>query len=732
MRALLLSLCCLCLPLRAEVVWSESFEQGADGWGLPDGAALVKSDHEGGGKCLHVPRPIKRGFAELNVPVETGRIYRATGLVKCRDAVGGKGAVIFLQFSDAERQHVNGGSFPIGLKGTHEWQPFVVDHTIPIPPNVKYVRVTVGIDGTGEAWFDDLKLGTIDDWVGPAAVAPTEGQQVDTSLPELKWESWQTLLKPLGDGRYRYELELSPAPDFSREVRRFRTAVSETSYRVEDPLTTGTWYWRVNLSRGDAAFPPSHTATFVVPPEALAWPPVAQPGWHWSDEPRPELAVTFKPARASVTKAVATIDGQPAAELKLAAGRVTFRPAADLDVGIHEVKVELHAAAEQHEPVTLTGIFCNRPPASKVTFRPDGLMLVDGRPTFPIGAYRDPSDREDTFDGLLEAGFDVTHSYRLDGQGIRQPAQSKAYLEAAHAAGLGVFLGLPRGMVRDRRTTELARYVAETMDTPGLLAWYQFDEPEIQDCTPEDLAATYRAISAVDPFHPKITLVCSIKSPVSERFRAYAAACDIFWEDPYPIPKRPLTMVEEKIQACVEAAGPGKPVWCVLQAFSWDAWRAHGALKLAEKNRRSEATIAAMKATGTIPVTRPNAAETRCMAHLAIAAGAQGLIWYWSPNYAVHIVEDAPEVWAGVKSTVAELRELMPWLVAEPTPGDRLTVPEPLRVWSRAANGERLVVLINPDDRQLTVPADQLPELLGETKPVSFAPYEVQVRRVTE
>lgn len=725
-------------------VFLETFE-GTDaelrgrGWGLPGGAAVEPSTREGPGSCLHISRPDKRGFAEINVPVESGKVYRGRARVKCRDARGGKGAVLFLQFSDADREHVNGGSFPVGLHGTQEWQELLVHHTIEVPENVAYVRVTLGLDETGEAWFDDVELAEVADWTGPEIVAPAEGAVVDTAVPEFRWQSWQTLLARLGRS-YGLRVELSRDPEFGDAATQALDLPSSAGrVRVPFALADGRWHWRVNVTAGHGTLPPSKSHTFTIPEGTPVWPPQLLQDWSWSDASRPELAVTFSPHEASVARAEAWVNGRPAAAVVSTPGRLAFRPSLDLPPGIHEVNVTLHprvdAGHAELESVSLTGIFCNKQPASRVTFRDDGIMLVNGSPTFPIGAYRDPSDREDVFDGLLEVGFDVTHSYRMDGKAIELPDERRAYLERAHANGISVFLGMPRGMVRDRKTEALARYVAETMDTPGLLAWYQFDEPEIQNCSPEDMMATYRAISAVDPFHPTITLVCSIKSPVTERFRAYGRGCDVFWEDPYPVPSRPLLMVEEKVLACREAVDDSKPVWCVIQGFSWAAWKASKTIRAEHSSKRTPESVAAMRATGTVPVTRPDATETRCMAHLAISAGAKGLIWYWSPNSAVHAKEDSPEVWAGIKATVRELRELMPWLVAKPTPGDAISVPAQLRCWSRFANGKRVIVLINPESRALTFPPADLPEQVraarsaGRDGGLALEPHGVVVMR---
>jgi hypothetical protein len=728
----------------APVPLHETFEEttvaalAARGWHLPAGAALEPSERPADGHCLYLDRSAQRGFAERLIPVQPGRIYRASALLKCRGALGGRGAALFLQFADAAGKHVNGGMFPPGLLGDHDWTEIQVPHTVCIPADVAFLRVTLGLDGTGEAWFDDVLLEEVVDWSGPALLEPTDGAAVTTALPGLRWQSWEA---ELGRMKRGYCLDVQFSRDAAFPAGSTETVIlppSATEARPAVALAVGTWFWRVNVRPLPGELPPSRAQSFVVPAGIPIWPPRVTPDWAWTAEPRPWLEAVYRPESATVTSIEATVNGVPATDVTQAEGRVRFRPASDLLPGVHEVTLVLRSPAG--EAVTLADVFCNTPSAERMSFRPDGLLLIEGVPHFPLGAYRDPSDREDTFDGLLEAGFTVTHSYGFEGaKNARPAAERRAYLEAAAAHGLRVFMGLPRQWVRDADTAACRRYVAETLAAPGLLCWYQFDEPEIQGVSPEALAAVYRGLTATDPFHPKITLVCSIGFPVRDSFRAYAAACDVFWEDPYPVPSKPLLMVEEKVLACREAAGPGKPVWCVLQGFDWAAWKAANGLET--KGKRTSESVAAMTAAGAIPVTRPSPAETRCMAHLAIAAGAKGLIWYWSPNWAVHVQEDSPEVWRGICATVGELRALMPWLVAETGPGDDLPVPAPLRVWSRVVAGQRVVVLVNPEERDLRVDGAALPETVHRATPGAgdtarqeagawiFAPYQVVVLR---
>ena len=94
------------------------------------------------------------------------------------------------------------------------------------------------------------------------------------------------------------------------------------------------------------------------------------------------------------------------------------------------------------------------------------------------------------------------------------------------------------------------------------------------------------------------------------------------------------------------------------------------------------------------------------MAFMALAGGANGLIWYWSPNSILHIRRDAPDVWKGICATGQELRGLTPFLVARRTPEDALDAPEPFVTWSRQANGKRVLAIVNTSSETATLSLD--------------------------
>ncbi|MGI5818334.1 MAG: hypothetical protein ACOX9R_09560 [Armatimonadota bacterium] len=710
-----------------ELPLEEGFERSldemrAEGWVVRSSASLSDENPRSGDQCLRMDVGDEQSarYMELYIPVETGKQYSAEAWIRTEGVEshprGGsnRGAVVFLQWATHERAHVSGGSFPRGLRGDNDWTRHEVSFTWPIPGNVGYVQLLLGIEGQGTAWFDDVVIREVQPgWIGPEILEPAADATVPTRRPLIEWND----LSPGGAG---YVVEFSQDPAFP-EAATLSVEAEGTTARPPAWLEPGEWHYRIIAQMGrDRTMPPARSHSFVVAAEAIAWPPDVTPRWEWSDQPRPEMAVAIGPEGTEAEVAV-TINEQPVEVIERGQYLLRFRPAADLEEGIHEVRIE---ATGVGEPVVHDAIFCNKQPGSVVTFREDRMTLIDGEPFFPLGTYRDPSDSITEVAGLLEAGFNLTHDYLFE-HAPQTVETARAYLDLLDEHGIKTFLGISRAKLHDGDLAWVQRFVAELMDHPALLTWYLMDEPEIRGMTSADMRRVHEAVRMVDPFHPTSVVYCRPNA-----FDEWADAQDIHWNDPYPLrpegADRPLTMVADWVKLGRDAVGPDRPVWTVLQGhdYRWrnveQAWAEFG-----------------------VP-DKPTREQTRAMTFLALAEGTDGLIWYWWPKSRYHIVDDAPEKWQGIVDTVQLLNEMMPWLTAERTAADEMVAPEPFRVWSREADGVRLVAVINDsdEDAQLRVPlpegtagrlldyeTGEAVELPGGELQAEFAPWEVKIYR---
>jgi len=688
------------LVLRAEPLVNESFETDlpslrAAGWRLPSGAALA-TPGRAGEHCLRLDRPEKKGYAEFFIPVQTGHMYRAKAWVKCANVVAdevsayNRGAVLFCQFADQDKQWRSGGSFPKGLHGTQDWQQLEVKHTAAIPEGVAFIQLMVGVEGKGTAWFDGVELEEITAWDTPKAINPVDGASVDSKRPLLSWEA--ALPKE------SYELQISPSADFPADATRTHLVWAGEA-RPDEPLAPGTWYWRLQTVAANARLPATQPRRFIVPADAEEWPPLFTPTWTGNAVP---LTARLAPAEW-VSGVTATIAGQPATVVRDGDG-LAISSVQPLPKGVHEVRVKARNA--QGQEAEFVDLYTAKAPVGAISFRADGIMLLDGKPFFPLGAYRDPSDTRTDFAGLKEAGFNVTHDYYFENTDRTIP-EARAYLRAADAAGLKVFLGFGRPSIRRNDVLGWKRWVGELMDEPGLLTWYMMDEPMCQEVPQAAFVGLQQAIRQMDSGHPASLLLARI-APVTEFQRAYASTCDILWCDPYPVPDHPLVVVADKAEACREAAGPGRPFWVVLQGFDWRYAR-EGKAALGKYGQE---------------ITCPTPNETLAMAHLALSTGTQGLIWYWSPNSIYHIQQNAPTVWKGICETVQELNRLQPFLIAPRSPADDLSLRAPFRSWSRAWDGKRILAVVNAsaEPAPLTLPGNHAATDWRTGEPAGNAP----------
>ena len=196
--------------------------------------------------------------------------------------------------------------------------------------------------------------------------------------------------------------------------------------------------------------------------------------------------------------------------------------------------------------------------------------------------------------------------------------------------------------------------------------------------------------------------------------RQYLDDIDITGCDIYPIHanrRRP-----EKVGDFTERyqhVGRGKPVWMVLQGFSWH-----------ELTPPKDEYLV-----------YPSFAETRLMAYSAIAHGAKGIL-YWGTE----VVPKESSFRQSLLALVSELNELQSFLTAPEEPGVRVSwtdsrdgTPEGshgVRVIARHANQGWLVALVNEDDHaHMGLEVIGLKKLEGQTLELLYGSEKAAVER---
>jgi hypothetical protein len=287
------------------------------------------------------------------------------------------------------------------------------------------------------------------------------------------------------------------------------------------------------------------------------------------------------------------------------------------------------------------------PPVSGITtMRDDGVILIDGKPLFPIGLYavwkreHNHNDFDRCFTELREAGFNTIHTYHT-----QRDAELQDFYAAAERHRLHVIIA-PRGGANSRDPQNAARTVVEECRQRALLAWYLADDTA-SHISADELRFVHRAIRDVDPFH--VTVQADgvfAEGPRLSRYADYVNATDAFLPEIYPIRSDKdcevanVTRDMKIIGSDLRRAGRKAPIWAIIQDFEGWGWTRY-----------------------------PTEAETRVMTYLAIIHGANGVTYYtYGGTGKNHGVTHDPQVWASLKRIASQMADLHDVLVQRDPP----------------------------------------------------------------
>ncbi|MFB3903526.1 MAG: hypothetical protein ACE15E_08740 [Acidobacteriota bacterium] len=354
----------------------------------------------------------------------------------------------------------------------------------------------------------------------------------------------------------------------------------------------------------------------------------------------------------------------------------------------------------------------------------DGFLTKDGKRLFTIGWYHMPKE-DASLKELSKAGVNLIRCRtredldRLKGVGIQGwvPLRwekgvtdefKERVLSIADHPALAVWEGPDEvvhnftaysGLFHRLKVHEKER--AWWDQTPGAVRYAQ---EKAREFIPNIIdAVSY--IRSVDPYNRQTWINEAVTSDIGY-VRQYIDHIDITGADIYPIIGKQLTPENPGIRSGVGRIrsvteryleiGRGKPVWMILQAFSWPEL---GGL---QKHQ---------------PQAYPSFDESRYMAYLAVAAGARGIV-YWG-SYSVK-PQDSDFLQA-IYAVTSELSALQPFLVAPNQDGvhvnvnaDPLEADTPLSCVARRTGRDWLIAVINEtDSRLMSVVVNGLDHLNG-------------------
>ena len=215
------------------------------------------------------------------------------------------------------------------------------------------------------------------------------------------------------------------------------------------------------------------------------------------------------------------------------------------------------------------------PGVPKVALRDDGMVLVGGKPFFPIGAYGvckrefNGMDYDVAFEGLKAAGFNFAHTY--------DNTWDSEFLAAARKYGFKLWVA-GRSMHKN--------FFEKGYSNPEILSWYIGDDTSI-NTKPEELLCYHNSLKAVDPMR----ITCQADVIFSNReisnFAPYVTGADVFMPEIYPVlgwegdPRDEICVAVtirdmQGVHREMRDFGDGKPrsVWPIMQWFKgWLGWQ---------------------------------------------------------------------------------------------------------------------------------------------------------------
>ncbi|MBQ9447923.1 MAG: hypothetical protein IJU61_15100 [Victivallales bacterium] len=651
------------------------------GWSIPK-EGITETD----GAIQITAADGKRQYMTFDLPVEKGVSYGGSIMVKSVDVRfrnnNDRGATFFFGMLTEDKKWVNGGEFPRGPFGEKDWQRVTIGMTRTMPDKVKYIQIWICIEGQGTALFKDLEVHKVS---FDSKLTVKAGNNPPTFEFVKPLQTTGAKIQP------KLRILLSQNPDFPEAETFAEMTTTVGRFTLPYALKPGKWFVK-SCWCGLRIYPESATISFTINDLPTYAPLKAIPKFQsgvFSE--RPDIAFSFYPQPPQTCSA--TIDGKPL-DIKSQEGKnVVFTPKEPLAQGIYDIAVTANGKTD-------TFVFINKNPAHQFTFRDDHMLCIDGKPFFPIGTYRDPSDDTTVFDGIHEANFNVTHSYKFENNKVTD-ADMTRYLDDCQKNGVYAFMGIPRRHLQSEDHHALQKHCAAMYDHPGLLSFYLADEPELW-INRFSMKAGADAVGAACPHVPRILLLCTPELNNDDIRYMGDGLSEILWHDPYPVPRAPISSVKTTMETMRTICHDKQSLWCVVQAFDWD--------QSAVKKKKPEDV-------------EPKAGKIRCMTHLALSANVQGIIYYWLPKDRYDMRKHSPIQWAETVACAQELNSLYKFLIGRNAP-QNIKLPNGVEYWCRRAEDDSYAVgLINTTDKEVSLDVD----VVGFKKQLTLPPWGVEV-----
>ncbi|MBQ6223910.1 MAG: hypothetical protein IJJ58_01935, partial [Campylobacter sp.] len=216
-------------------------------------------------------------------------------------------------------------------------------------------------------------------------------------------------------------------------------------------------------------------------------------------------------------------------------------------------------------------------------------------------------------------------------------------------------------------------------NTWPMLAWYIYDEPDVQRLDPTKVKNTNNEVKNKLKNAPTALVIGQGKTRLN-----YYNIADILMVDWYPVPHLNLNSFGKQLALAKAKLEPKTDFWGVVQAFNWKDYKQY---------RKDNDRIGRF----------PTEEEINFMSWHGIVNGANGLFYFAFNTGGKKLNEYSPEVWQALRNTLKEIKKFSYFMDKGKAINPPFTLPKILENRTWYYKNYYYTLIVNTSDKNLTM-----------------------------